>query len=476
MRNASMRPLSHSFGNLILTLVILNGSGTLAQTLESPNATAKQINLTLDQAVATAIQNAISVQKAKNDVESSGVQLMQAYGQFLPNLGILAGTNEAFGTSFVTATSPFVVQGQSYGANLQVSSSINLYNGKGDIASLKAALARKSASSLSLERAKQQIALDVTQSFLQIVLDHQIVQFAEKNLSYSRERQSQLETLTRVGTKNKVDLFRQQAQTSADEYYYINSKNHERNSELLLLRKLRMEFDSNYTFVEPSHEDINKRLSYPNDEGQLVKMALANRPDLSASEVLVNAASWDIKSARAQYLPHLDFAVGALSSGREFQYLNVNGVNAEPANQSPLSNQLGNQISYSLGLTLTWNIFDRDLTKANIARATVNESNARLDFSDRRNQVINEIRQAYGDIQTAKKQIESTQSGLFSAAKAFDLIRTRFELGSANFIDLITSQGALVQAQSLHAQSRINYDLQVQVLKTVIGGFDRNAF
>ena len=73
-------------------------------------------------------------------------------------------------------------------------------------------------------RKKQQIALDVAQSFLQVVLDQQLVRIAKKNLVASQDREKLLTEQTRVGVRNLADLFRQQAQTSADESFLANSR------------------------------------------------------------------------------------------------------------------------------------------------------------------------------------------------------------------------------------------------------------
>ncbi len=453
-----------------LSALFFFGLNATAQSLESPNPkAAKAVQLSLEQAVATALQNSITIVRARNDVEMSGAQLIQAYGQFLPSVSVSVGTSEILGTTYVTASTPVVVSGQSYGSSLQVSSNYNIFDGKASRSELNSALAKKSASSLSLERAKQQITLDVTQSFLQIILNHQIVEFAKKNLEYSKQRQTQLATQTRVGQKNKFDLYRQQAQTSADEYFYINSKNQERNSELSLLRKLRLEVTSSYDFIEPKHANLDKNQITTSDESQLIQTALANRPDISAAEKLVSAAEWEKKSATSGNLPRLDVNLSALSNSRIFAYQSVSNISVTPSAQDGIINQLGNQISYSVGLSLTWNILDRDLAKANIAKTNIVESNARLDLNDRRNQVTSEVRQAYGNIQTARSQVEATHSGLISAEKAFEFIQARFDMGTANFSDLINAQGALIQAESLHAQAQINLDLQAQIIKTALG-------
>jgi len=140
-----------------------------------------------------------------------------------------------------------------------------------------------------------------------------------------------------------------------------------------------------------------------------------------------------------------------------------------PASQSPVYSQLGSQTEYSLGVVLTWQIFDRFVTHQAVAQAAYRESNATTDSEDMKNQVQADVRLAYSNYKTARQLLRASKEGLVSSQKAYEVIGGRYEFGSANFIDLITSQTALLQAESAQAQALINFILQGEEVEFAVG-------
>ena len=328
--------------------------------------------LTLDEAIERAVHQATGVLKAHNNLDASGEQLIQSYVQFLPNLQAVAGYNTIQGNSYLTTAAPTFVDTRNHGGYYQLSTTFNIFNGFSDWSSMRASLARNSANKLSLVRAKQQIALDIAQSFLQIVLDRDIVRIAEKNLASSQAREDQLSEQTRIGAKNMADLFRQQALTSSDETYLVTSQDKQRTDEIFLLRKLRLDPAAPCDFLEPVKELDQQRTNVKNgesaakvkqahvdDEAEMIRIALEKRADLHAQTENATAYRWDVRSARSTYFPKLDFGISMAAAGRNLDSQTVNGIdvtNAAPALPS-VNSQLANQTNYTVGLTLTWNIF-----------------------------------------------------------------------------------------------------------------------
>jgi outer membrane protein len=426
------------------------------------------IHLTLAQSVKIALQTATSVQKAGNDSSLAGKELLQGYGQFLPNLVFVGSYNYNGGNTYYSQSIPTVVSSNNYGPTYQITTTLNLFNGLSDFSQLRAALERKTAAEMTLTRAREQITLDITQSYLQVLLDQHIVQIAQQNLETSQERQRLLREQTKVGVKNFADLFRQEAQTSSDESFLITNQNKLRDDQILLLRKLRLDTEKDYIFEEPDLYKTPVKDDYP-PEATLVKTALQNRTDLKAAEATSESAAWNVGVARSTYFPRLDLSFGVFAAGRTYDTLNVNGVYSVPPTQSNAWSQLGNHTNYSVGLTLTWNIFDRFETGLNVARASVNSDNALLDAQDSRIQVVGDIRQAYGDYRGSIQNLNASKIGLQAAEKAYEVTRGRYDVGAASFLDLSTSQVVLVQAQTTRIQAQITYLLQRKLIEFFLG-------
>jgi len=425
--------------------------------------------LTLETSIQRAVRFATATLKARNEDQVTGLQLLQGYGQFLPTLSVSGSFSFQSGRLFSTVAAPTSITTENFGPSYQITSTLNIFNGLADIASLRAALADKTYTELSLKRARQQVALDVAQSYLQVILDRQIVKIANKNLASSQARQNLLEEQTRVGVRNLSDLFRQQAQTSEAESYVINSNNKERSDTLLLLRKLRFNLDRNYLLEEPQLERTSVENPKYSDEAQLLKLAMENRADFGAAQKLAESALWSVITTSSSYYPRLDLGLNLLSNARVLSNQIINGMDQVPAFQDSMLSQLGSQISYTVGLTLSWSIFDHWSTRASVARARKTADNLEIDAVDRQKQLMAEVRQAFGDYRTALQQLDTTQYGLIAAEKAYEVVKGRYEVGSASFVDLITAQATLVQAEAARAQAVIAFALQTRTMENALG-------
>ena len=195
--------------------------------VELPDLTLDQdggISLSLEKSIELAVRGAASVLKAENDVKVSGAQLLQGYAQFLPNITAQGNYGYATGTSYLNQSGYLQVSGANWSGGYTLSSDLNLFNGMSDYAGLKSALLKKDAADLTLERARQQIALDIAQSFLQVVLDEQLITIAVHNLEASDARLKLLRGQYLVGQTSPADLQRQQAQRAADDQAVTNTQ------------------------------------------------------------------------------------------------------------------------------------------------------------------------------------------------------------------------------------------------------------
>ena len=228
--------------SLAATSITLN---TAASTHDVP------AHLTLDQSIAEALRNSTEVLKSKNSNDLNAEAVLKSYGAFLPNLGLNATYGYQTGKQLYVVAGAELADGKVVVGNYTVSTALNIFNGLGDINSLKAAEDRKNASELTLNWAKQQIALDVTQSFLQVTLDQKVVGIARNNLSFSQGRLELLKGQAEVGAVTTADLFRQEAQVASDQLYLISTETKLHDDQLIVIQKLRLNPQANYILDEP---------------------------------------------------------------------------------------------------------------------------------------------------------------------------------------------------------------------------------
>ncbi|NTW48127.1 MAG: TolC family protein [Chlorobiales bacterium] len=446
--------------------------------------------LTLEDCLRTALKKATSVQTAENSLKLTGAQVLRSYGRFLPTVSANAGYTLYSSTNTLqqTAITQVLPSGDTLngistslygttrrGANFGITSSLNIFNGLADIGSLNQSLNNEDAAKFSLQRAKEQIALDIAQAYLQVLLNQELLRISKENLTSSSDRLRQISEQTKLGSKAIADRYQQEAQVGSDELSVINAENTLRNSKLALLRRLRIDPSGEYEFTVPEADTVLLGREYQ-DETLLIKSALEKRVDLKSAEHSMEAQDWGVTQAWSGYYPSLDFNFNFSSSGVLIDKQTINGIERATPDLPSLWKQLSDQTNTSLSLNLNWSIFDGFLTNLNIQQAKVSYQNSKLNYEDLKLQVITEVKQAIGDYNAGVKQLESTERGLISSQKAFETVQERYQVGSATFVELAAARALLVQAQSSRAQATYNFTFQKKVLSFYLGNISVDSY
>jgi outer membrane protein len=424
--------------------------------------------LTLDDCVHKAIERSTAVLKGSNNVAIAGQQVLAAYGQYLPDLVAGAGLNYDRGNNFFASAGPELVNMGRTQYNYQLASSINIFTGYYNYSNWKAAKLTKDASGMTLDFARQQIQLDITQSYLQVVLDKKIVDLDSNDLNTSLKREDQLKMLYEVGRKPKTDLYQQQAQTSSAKLLLINAISKMNNDRILLLQKLRIDSTDSYDIADISINDNAEALKY-GDQESLVQEALQNRLDLRVANANATIADWNIRKYHSGYLPTVSLSAGIYNNGGYFNALSVNGEVASTDNRDNIPTQLYKYTYGLVGVNASWNIFDRYYTRSNVAVARIAADNARIDLQDTRTNVIVNVRQAYNDYRNAVQQMETVGVGYTAAQQAYDAVNGLYKEGATDFITEANAQLVLLQAAQDKIQASVNMMLQKRIMDLYTG-------
>jgi outer membrane protein len=424
-------------------------------------------SLNLNDCIRIGLNQSAQILRSEDSLQMTGATLLGAYGQFLPDLNFNSNYGYLSGNNLLTATAPTLVNSRLSQMNYQLSSSINIFNGFSDYSELKAATLSVSAAQFNLDRAKQQITYDITQTYFQVLLDRRIVEYAMENLNASTKREAQLQELTTVGRNAVSDLYQQQAETSSDKLFLIQSQDKLKNDVILLLRKIKISQTDKYAISDMTLDSLPFKPEYRNVQ-YLIDSAMQQRPDLKSATTTIKIAEWKIKSLESGYLPKLSLEGGMISNGGYFNQLYVNGSN-ELGAQEPEGKALFGQIYGEVLLNFSWNLFDRMYTKTNVSIAKLNHQNAEIHYDDLTVQISSEIKQAYNDYLAALQQIETANRGLLAAGQAFNVVEGKYNVGQATFVELSTAQVVLLQAQVSKAQSDVNLALQKKIIEFYMG-------
>ena len=431
----------------------------LASPSEGRGGEVPGMTLSLDQCISIALSNTTSAKKAENTLKLQGVDVMRSYGNFLPRLSATAGfTPYALNRAYLP-NSPTVNKTTSRSADLTVTTSLNIFNGFRDYASLQSALYKERAAKYTLSRALDSVIYDVTQTWYQVLLDRELHDISRENLLSAQDQLKLTDRQFHVGLKSMTDFYQQQAEVEQSRLSVIKAETRMQRTLLELLRRLRIDPETRVTLeADPL---LKTPAAVKPDREKLVTQALERRSDLKSRAMESRAAQWQVRTSRASWYPSIDLAF-TLSSGG-VKYLNHEDL------YPPLSEQLENSVGYSAGVNITWAIFDGFQTRYTVESAKINQLNQQLDYEDLKKSIVIDLHQAAGDYVSAFSQIETAKVGFTAARSAFNAVKRKYELGAASFVELSTARTTLFNARSNLSQATYNLALQKSVLDFTTG-------
>ncbi len=434
----------------------------IANPPNSAGAEVAELRLSLVTCIKIALGDATSAKKGENNLKLQGAEVMKSYGSFLPRLSTTAGyTPYTLSRSYSPLSNPVTInKTTSQSLDLTVTTTLNLFNGFRDYASLQSALNRERAAEYTLSRALESVIYDITQTWYQALLDRELLKISRENLLSVEDQLKLADRQFQVGLKSITDLYQQQAEVEQSRLSVMKAETRMERTQLELVRRLRIEPRTKIS-LEADSLALTSPPAMKFDKEELVTRALDQREDLKSKAMENKAAQWQLKASRASWYPSVDLALNIRSQGVEY----LNHEYPYP----PLSEQVGKTVGYSARLNLTWAIFDGFQTRYAVESAKINHLNQLLDYEDLKKSIVIDLYQAAGDYASAYTQIETAQAGYTAARSAFHAVKRKYELGAASFVELSAARATLFNARSNLSQATYNLALQKNILDFTTG-------
>ncbi len=445
----------------------------LALLLMVPAAHAQQARtITFNEAVQISLDQNIELRQARNDVNVQASTVLRERGDFLPNLNLSANPSRSFGLSFdqtagrlVNTTSDFI--------SFNVGSSVTLFDGFANRATLNRARHNLEVNNLTVDRQEQTVLFNVIQNYLQVLLDQERIRIREEDVEAQQQQLTRIEEFTRVGTRPISDLYQQQATLASSELQLLESERALQISTTRLVQVLELDPLGDYTFEAPTIDDAQLAPKVFDLNG-LLRSALAQRPDLMAFDSRIAAANESVRAARSGYLPFLSLSGGYGTSfsdqRQEFIFDDMNNIVG--TQDIPFGDQFRDNRGGSVRLSLSIPIFDRFLTKNQVEQARVQLVNTELDRQNMQQTVALDVRQAYLDYETAIKRLDTTEKQLRAAEQALQVEQERYDVGASTLVELTQARARFVEAASGRAQAVYQFIFQDKVIEYYQGVLD----
>ena len=451
--------------------------------------------ITFDEALRIGLERNTSLRQATNVAEARAYDVSANRAQFLPELSASIRPTQRYGLAFDQTTGQ-LDQETTQSLDASLSASLNVFNGFRDVATLNRSATLREASEYGLVRAQQDVLFNVANQFLQVLLNKQLVLIQEENLEADLAQREQIEALVEAGVRARADVLQQDALVAQRELTLLQAESDLELAQTRLVQTLQLDPFGNYTFVAPSLEAAVLDPE-PYDLEALLTAALADRDDLRAQRLEIEAAEAGIRVARSGYYPTVNLFAGYGSSYSSLATRPIDGdpvvlpVRTEsgepvvlggepltfdqplPREETPFGDQfLTDNRGGSVGLSINVPIFDRFVTRAQVQQAELEAANERIALEDLRQDVALQVRQGYLDYQNAAKRLDVTARQVASAEAALDAEQERYDLGVSTLTELTQARALLVEAQSSRAQAVAQFVFQQKLLDYAVGTLD----
>ena len=442
----------------ILVTLVMAASAAGAQAPTQPNAPSQTI--TFDDAIRIALRQNTTLLQANNSAALSSATVRQQRLSFLPDLRFTTNTGQNYGRTFSEDEGRIIDQ-TTQSVNASVSSSVTLFNGLTNVASLRSAQLSEDAGERNVKRAEQTVAFTVASNFLALVQQQEQLRVQRENLAAQVAQEMQIKAFVDAGSRPISDLYQQQAAVAAARSQVVNAERAFELAKVDLIQTLQLDPRGSYAFAPPALDTASKaNATFSLDS--LLTRALGQRSDLFAQQSLVSAASQNVKAANGSRWPSL-----SLSAGYNSAYSSATPIG--------FTDQLNQRRGGSLAIGLSIPLFDRGTTDLAAQRAQIAEDNARLDLKDRQQQVGLEVRRAYLDYRAATQQLDAAEAQLRAAALALQASQQRYNVGAATLLEVTQARATQLQGASALVTARYGLLFQRTLIGYYIGDLDPRA-
>lgn len=424
---------------LIATL-LLGGTAAFAQ--QGPWSLSDCINY--------ALEHNLTVQQSKLSVEQREVELNTAQMSRLPSVSASASENLSFGRG-LTADNTYS-NSNTTSTSFNLGGNVPIFQGFDITNSIKLGKLNLEAATVDLEKARDDIRVAVAQAYVQILYDQELLRVACEQSAHDEELLKQVQERERAGKVSAAEVSAQQATLAQSRQSEIQADGNLKLAILELTQLLELQSPEGFSVVIPEVGNVDQVLLMRPEA--IFADAVEIKPAVESAKLGVDYAKLSIDRAKGGYLPSL-----SLNGGLGTNYY----TNSKMASAT-FGEQLKNNFSQYVGLSLNVPIFNRFSTRNNVRNAEINYRGQQLNLENVKKSLYKEIQQAYYNAVNAQARYTGSRESAESARLHYELTEEKYKVGKAGIADYNDARNSWLRAESEHIQARYQCLYQTKLL------------
>lgn len=401
-----------------------------------------------------AISHSISIHQKTNTTRTAGIDLSTARNSRLPNANLSA--NESFNFGRAQTIDGTYSNRNTNNTSFSLSTNVPLFTGFQITNQIKLNQLNLDAALNDLEKARNDIRMQVAKAYVQILYDSEMADVAYRQITIDSLQVVRLQALFNNGKASQAQLSQQLATLAKSRLTATQAENSRKLSLLALSQLLELPTPEGFAIVFPNLDELDKldNLAQLGSPELIYQEALSFKPEIQAEQLRLQGAERSIKIAQAPLYPTLN-----LNAGLQSNYFKTNGVTSDP-----FFTQIKNNFAQYFGVSMNYTLFNRLATRNNIRKARVNRENQQLVLDNVKKTLYKEIQQAYYNAVASHAKHASSKAAVESSKDAFELMKAKYENGRATITEFDESKMRYLNAESDHVRSRYEYLYQTALL------------
>lgn len=423
--------------------------------------TSQQKKWTLQECVAYAEDNNLTIEQFELDLEYTQIDESDAIGNFLPNLNGQMSTSGSTGLILDPTTNGFIT-GTIFSASSNVTSSVTLFNGLRNVHRLNRAKLSALASQYRLDDLKDDIRLNVATAYLLILSNKESLKVFNAQYAVTEQDMQKTKELVESGVVPRGDLLEIEATAANQEQQIVNAESSVLISRINLAQMLQITDYDNF-YISDQEFEVPPSDILDNSPKVIFDKALTFRSDIKFSESNVDIAKKDLEIAKGAILPTL----GAFFNyNTRYSDQTRNPVTGEKIG---FKDQLWINDGISYGAQLNIPVFNGFSVKNNIKRSKINIEKAKLQLEEDKLVLETRINEAYVDVKAYSKAYDAAEKTLEARRLAYQYSKERFDVGLMNAFDFSQAQSRVDNAEAEVINAKYNYIFRLKVLEFYFG-------
>ncbi|MBL7763613.1 MAG: TolC family protein [Chitinophagaceae bacterium] len=435
-----------------------------------------------------AMQNNISVKRQDIQARLSELTYEQSRLSQFPTANIQNSSGYQFGRN-IDPTSNQFTNSEILFVNHSLNLGVDIFNWFSKKNTVAANRFGAQAAKADVDKLKNDIALNVANGYLQVLLNGEQVKISEVQVQQSLEQVSITGKQVDAGSLPELNLLELQTQLANDSTTLLTAQANYTLSILQLKALLNIPADAPFIIETPNADQIPVESLAELDPQNVYQLAIKNLPQQRANEFRLLAAQKNAEAAKGRLYPSLSgfggldtrysnaqkqyvksftgvtLPIGFVDVGGDIYTVNTNTEKPSSFGKNTYFRQVSNNFNQSIGLALSIPILNGGTARTNLKRAQLNVKDVELQKELASQTIKQDIYQAHASALAALQKFNSSTKSVATAEKAYDYAKKRYDIGLLNTIDLITNQNNLFRAKINLVSAQYDYVFKMKVLE-----------